>query len=558
MKKNEKRQQHHPMSKLVEEALSLSEELFDENSRLKKTTILKRLKKVRSSLLRRIDLNRIVTSFSNDRIQKDELVEALMLFIVDNESDSSGSVPLRREKSISSSSADWTDEDDQDKEIMFKVGSRVVISFGKRKGVRGELIRYDRIKDKWLVRLLSGREVGKKISYPVHKFEVSSCTPSRPKIPPPSRSKIPPPRPKTRDVSRTNHFKCVCEKGVAFRSRYNDNSSRVKSPKGPAFGDIVKILQRRGDWISVEHEDTGHTFWLPIRLERFGVIFRELSSKEFDEWTRKEKGKQRMDERKRREEEKERKRREEEKERKRREEEKERKRREEEKERKRREEDRERKRREEDRERKRREEEKNHRKEEKERKRKEKVKEEMETKRSSDNQRWRCMYARCNSQSKRIHTQIKQQQLNRYKNGVAYRTKCNDMSSRVKFPKGPRQGDVLNELERVGNWIRVRKNGRDLWLPIRIPNVGTMLKKITVPSQSPTSSSSSSSTPIQIITKTTEWRCVYENGVAYRTNWGDLSSRVSKPKGTTQTIARFHSSKIDLYNNNKNNHLQDL
>ena len=268
--------------------------------------------------LRRTDLKSIATTFSKDRIEKDEFVEALMISIV--ESDNLIPSPRVRRKSLGSSSGtDWTDEDEE--ETTLNIGDRVIISFGKRKGVRGELIRYQKIKDKWLVRLLSGREAGKRIAYPVHKFDLMQkesgyrskpSTSSRPKNPPPrskpstsSRPKIPPSRPKTRPpprrkISRTDHFECVCKLGVAYRTRYNDNSSRVKSPKGPKLGDVVKISQRRGDWICVEHEDTGRTFWLPTRLERFGVIFRELNSKEFDDWRKKERE---AEERKRREEE---------------------------------------------------------------------------------------------------------------------------------------------------------------------------------------------------------------------------------------------------------------
>ena len=365
--------------KLIEEALNLSEEIFDGKNRLKKTTILKRLRKARLVSLRRTDLKSIATTFSKDRIEKDEFVEALMISIV--ESDNLIPSPRVRRKSLGSSSGtDWTDEDEE--ETTLNIGDRVIISFGKRKGVRGELIRYQKIKDKWLVRLLSGREAGKRIAYPVHKFDLtqkvsasrSSKTPPspRPKNPPPrsktppsprpktsplhskpstsSRPKIPPSRPKTRPpprrkISRTDHFECVCKLGVAYRTRYNDNSSRVKSPKGPKLGDVVKISQRRGDWICVEHEDTGRTFWLPTRLERFGVIFRELNSKEFDDWRKKEremeKNRRKAEERKRRDKERERKRRIEE--RNRREEERERKRKAEERER--REEERERNRR---------------------------------------------------------------------------------------------------------------------------------------------------------------------------------------------------------------------
>ena len=126
--------------KLIEEALNLSEEIFDGKSRLKKTTILKRLKKARLVSLRRTDLNRIATSFSKDRIEKDEFVEALMISIIEF-ADSVPSPKVRRKSHDSSS--DWTDEDEEERTL--NIGDRVIISFGKVKGMRGELIRYQKI-----------------------------------------------------------------------------------------------------------------------------------------------------------------------------------------------------------------------------------------------------------------------------------------------------------------------------------------------------------------------------------------------------------------------------
>lgn len=129
-----------------------------------------------------------------------------------------------------------------------------------------------------------------------------------------------------------------------------------------------------------------------------------------------------------------------------------------------------------------------------------------------------------------------------FRDGVAYRDTRGDLSSRVTKVRGPQHGDVVESLEKRGDWISVRVDkkssgiwGRDVvyWLPIRIPGLGVVFEKAkdeSTVTKNRKEQRRTTGAKATVETKTM-WKCVYAKGVAYRSVRGDNSSRVRSPLG---------------------------
>ena len=77
-------------------------------------------------------------------------------------------------------------------------------------------------------------------------------------------------------ISGNTKWKCVHPKGVSYRQRYLDNNSKTRYPKGPTPGQIVTAVEFRNGWIRVAHTGT-EMYWLPVEIKGVGVCFKQVS-----------------------------------------------------------------------------------------------------------------------------------------------------------------------------------------------------------------------------------------------------------------------------------------
>ena len=84
-------------------------------------------------------------------------------------------------------------------------------------------------------------------------------------------------------VSGTSQWRCVHPKGVSYRERYLDNNSMTRYPKGPTPGEVVTAIEFRNGWIRVRHTGT-ETYWLPVEIKGAGVCFKQVKSGGMSSW----------------------------------------------------------------------------------------------------------------------------------------------------------------------------------------------------------------------------------------------------------------------------------
>ena len=77
-------------------------------------------------------------------------------------------------------------------------------------------------------------------------------------------------------ISGTSKWKCVHPKGVSYRERYLDNNSKTRYPKGPMPGEVVVATEFRNGWIRVAHSGT-EMYWLPVEIKGVGVCFKQVT-----------------------------------------------------------------------------------------------------------------------------------------------------------------------------------------------------------------------------------------------------------------------------------------
>jgi len=76
-------------------------------------------------------------------------------------------------------------------------------------------------------------------------------------------------------MTRRRKMRCINENGVAFRERPNDwsPSNKIEGVDGPAFLEVVDVIEERGEWFSVRCDSSSSIRWLPMRHDVHGNLF---------------------------------------------------------------------------------------------------------------------------------------------------------------------------------------------------------------------------------------------------------------------------------------------
>ena len=144
-----------------------------------------------------------------------------------------------------------------------------------------------------------------------------------------------------------------------------------------------------------------------------------------------------------------------------------------------------------------------------------------------------------------------------FRNGVAYRSVCGDLKSRVLHVPGPIQRDVVTALEVRGEWIRVQQRHGDemYWLPTKIHGLGTILECLSDDVDKNAVASSSPAPPVSVTEEDEKKKIVEEESVVLSPS---VKNDIDKNSSSDVVVEMKEEKEQETPTNNKDDSALDI